>query len=194
MSTEAPPNKSPEKKERRRVQSLVLVHTGDGKGKSSSAFGVVIRSVARNWNVAVIQFLKSGRWNTGEEKICREKLGVDWWAIGEGFSWESEDLSEDEAVAQAAWAHAKECIASGKYQLVVLDEVTYPANWGWISKEEIVSAVKGRPEKTNVVITGRNAPPEFVEVADTVTEMRNVKHAYETVSYTHLTLPTICSV
>ena len=138
MSTEAPPNKSPEKKERRRVQSLVLVHTGDGKGKSSSAFGVVIRSVARNWNVAVIQFLKSGRWNTGEEKICREKLGVDWWAIGEGFSWESEDLSEDEAVAQAAWAHAKEGIASGEYQLVVLDEVTYPANWGWISKEEIV--------------------------------------------------------
>ena len=179
MATEVPPNKTPEKKERRRVQSLVLVHTGDGKGKSSSAFGVVIRSVARNWNVAVIQFLKSGRWNTGEEKICREKLGVDWWAIGEGFSWESEDLSEDEAVAQAAWAHAKECIASGEYQLVVLDEVTYPANWGWISKEEIVSAVKGRPEKTNVVITGRNAPPEFVEVADTVTEMRNVKHAYE---------------
>ena len=74
MATEVPPNKTPEKKERRRVQSLVLVHTGDGKGKSSSAFGVVIRSVARNWNVAVIQFLKSGRWNTGEEKICREKL------------------------------------------------------------------------------------------------------------------------
>ena len=179
MATEVPPDKSPEHKERRRVPSLVLVHTGNGKGKSSSAFGVVIRAVARNWDVAVIQFLKSGNWNTGEEKICREKLGVDWWAIGEGFSWESEDLSEDEAVAQVAWAHAKECIASGEYQLVVLDEVTYPANWGWISKEELVTAVKGRPEKTNVVMTGRDAPPEFVEIADTVTEMRNVKHAFE---------------
>ena len=93
MATEVPPKKTPEQKERRRVPSLVLVHTGNGKGKSSSAFGVVIRSVARNWNVAVIQFLKSGNWNTGEERVCREKLGVDWWAIGEGFSWESEDLS-----------------------------------------------------------------------------------------------------
>tara|TARA_B110000008_G_scaffold211336_1_gene210213 strand:+ start:1300 stop:1872 length:573 start_codon:yes stop_codon:yes gene_type:complete len=179
MATEVPPKKTPEQKERRRVPSLVLVHTGNGKGKSSSAFGVVIRSVARNWNVAVIQFLKSGNWNTGEERVCREKLGVDWWAIGEGFSWESEDLSKDEAVAQVAWAHAKNCISSGEYQLVVLDEVTYPANWGWISKEELVSEVIGRPKQTNIVITGRDAPAEFVEIADTVTEMRNVKHAYE---------------
>ena len=177
--SETPPTQPPDAQTQKTAPSLVIVNTGDGKGKSSSAFGVVIRSVARNWNVAVIQFLKSGNWNTGEERVCREKLGVDWWAIGEGFSWESEDLSEDEAVAQVAWAHAKNCIASGEYQLVVLDEVTYPANWGWISKEELVSAVIGRPEKTNIVMTGRDAPPEFVEIADTVTEMHNVKHAYE---------------
>ena len=177
--SETPPNRPPDVQTQKTAPSLVIVNTGDGKGKSSSAFGVVIRSVARNWNVAVIQFLKSGNWNTGEERVCREKLGVAWWAIGEGFSWESEDLSEDEAVAQVAWAHAKNCIASGEYQLVVLDEVTYPANWGWISKEELVSAVIGRPEKTNIVMTGRDAPPEFVEIADTVTEMHNVKHAYE---------------
>ncbi len=86
--------------ERRRVESLVIVNTGDGKGKSTAAFGVVMRAVARGWPVAVVQFLKSGRWQVGEEKVCRDRLGVDWFAIGEGFTWDSADLVEDEAVAR----------------------------------------------------------------------------------------------
>ena len=104
MTESAPPDRPPKRAKSATRDSLVLLHTGDGKGKSSSAFGVVIRSVARNWDVAVVQFLKSGEWNTGEEKICSEKLGVDWWSLGEGFTWDSSDLSEDEVVAQAAWA------------------------------------------------------------------------------------------
>jgi len=166
--------------ERRRVPSVVVVNTGDGKGKSSAAFGVVMRAVARDWPVAVVQFLKSGKWRVGEEKVCRDRLGVDWFAIGEGFTWLSEDLTEDEAVAQEAWRHAAGIIAAGEHRLVVLDEITYPMNWGWIPTDEVVAAIAGRPGPVNVVCTGRNAPAELVEVADTVSEVRKVKHAYDT--------------
>jgi cob(I)alamin adenosyltransferase len=166
--------------ERRRVESVVVVNTGDGKGKSTAAFGVVVRGVARGWDVAVVQFLKSGRWQVGEEQVCRDRLGVDWYAIGEGFTWDSADLSEDEAVASAAWSHAAALIAAGQHRLVVLDEITYPMTWGWISTDEVVAAIAERPAKVNVVCTGRDAPAGLVEVADTVTEMRKVKHAYDT--------------
>ena len=157
---------------------MLLINTGDGKGKSTAAFGTVMRAVARGWKVAVIQFLKSGKWNVGEEKIARQ-IGVDWWAMGDGFSWESEDIEESQAIATAGWAHAVEVIDSGDYDLVVLDEVTYPVNWGWIDVAEAVAALRDRPEKVNVILTGRDAPEELVEIADTVTEMRKVKHAFD---------------
>jgi cob(I)alamin adenosyltransferase len=161
-----------------RAKSVVIVNTGDGKGKSSSAFGVMIRSVARGWRVAVIQAIKSGAWNVGEEKIGRQ-LGVDWWTIGEGFSWESEDLTRDEAVAREAWAQAKRIIGAGEHQLVILDELTYPMTWGWIDTADVVSTIRDRPPTVNVVVTGRDAPQALIDVADTVTEMKMVKHAFE---------------
>jgi cob(I)alamin adenosyltransferase len=164
----------------RRQPSLVLVHTGDGKGKSTAAFGVVVRAVARGWPVAVVQFLKSGKWQVGEEQVCRERLGVDWFAIGEGFTWESRDLTEDQAVAAAAWAHARHLVGAGGHRLVVLDEITYPMNWGWIDTEEVLATIRDRPETVNVVLTGRDAPGPLIDLADTVTEMRKVKHAYDT--------------
>jgi cob(I)alamin adenosyltransferase len=162
----------------RRAPSLVLVNTGPGKGKTTAAMGVVIRAVARGWPVAVVQFLKSGGWHTGEEKIGRQ-LGVDWWAMGEGFTWDSEDLTIDEAIAAQAWGHARQLIQAGDHQLVVLDEVTYPINWAWIDIADVVATITGRPPAVNVICTGRNAPPELVEIADTVTEMASVKHAYD---------------
>lgn len=161
-----------------RKPSLVLVNTGDGKGKSTAAWGVLVRAVARGWKVAVVQFLKSGDWKVGEEKVGRQ-LGADWWAIGEGFTWDSPDLTRDEAVARAAWAHARDVVAAGEHHLVILDEVTYPVNWGWIDLAEVLATIEGRPEHVNVVLTGRDAPDALVELADTVTEMRNVKHAYD---------------
>jgi cob(I)alamin adenosyltransferase len=166
--------------ERRRVKSVVVVNTGDGKGKSTAAFGMVVRGVARGWRVGVVQFLKSGKWQVGEEKVCRDRLGVDWFAIGEGFTWDSTDLTQDEAVAQAAWAHARALIEAGEHRLVVLDEITYPMSWGWIDTDEVVATIVGRPADVNVVCTGRDAPEALVAVADTVTEMRKVKHAYDT--------------
>jgi cob(I)alamin adenosyltransferase len=139
----------------------------------------MLRAVARDWRVAVVQFLKSGEWKTGEEKVGR-KLGVDWFAIGEGFTWDSTDLTRDQAVSRQAWNHAKTLINTGEHRLVILDEITYPMNWGWIDTDDVIATISGRPSKVSIVATGRDAPRALIDVADTVTEMRNVKHAYET--------------
>jgi cob(I)alamin adenosyltransferase len=161
-----------------RPRSLVLVNTGDGKGKSTAAFGVVIRGVARGWRVCVIQFIKSGKWKVGEEKVARQ-LGVEWLKGGDGFTWESPDLDQSRGRAVAAWQLAAAAIAGGEHQLVVLDEITYPMNYGWISTGEVIAAVAGRPEHVNIVATGRDAPGPLIEVADTVTEMVKIRHAYD---------------
>lgn len=162
----------------RRAPSLVLVNTGKGKGKTTAGIGVVVRGVARGWPVAVVQFLKSGDWRTGEEKVCRQ-LGVDWWAMGEGFTWDSTDLTIDQAVAAGAWDHAKSVIQGGTHTLVLLDEITYPMTWGWIDTDDVVTTIRERPDHVNIVCTGRNAPDALIEVADTVSEINVVKHAYQ---------------
>ena len=173
-----PPTDPPEQQPRRRARSLVLVNTGHGKGKSTAAFGVVMRAIARDWRVCVIQFVKSDRWKVGEEKVARQ-LGVEWLKGGDGFTWESPDLETSAGRARAAWQLAAAAIAGGDYQLVVLDEITYPITWGWIDGEEVAAAIRERPERVNVIATGRDAPPQLIEVADTVTEMVKVKHAYD---------------
>jgi cob(I)alamin adenosyltransferase len=162
----------------RRADSLVLLNTGNGKGKSSAAFGVMVRGVARDWRVAVVQFIKGSDWKVGEEKVGRQ-LGVEWHALGGGFTWDSEDQSADIALARAAWAQAAALIASGDHDLIILDEVTYLCAWGWVPVEEIVAVIAGRPRHVNIVMTGRDAPQELVDLADTVTEMREIKHAYK---------------
>lgn len=162
----------------RRAPSLVLVHTGHGKGKSSAAFGTMLRSIARGWKVAVVQFLKSDSWHVGEEDIG-VRLGVDWWKLGDGFTWLSEDLDRTQAIAVAAWEHARATLAAGEHHLVILDEVTYPMNWGWIDSAQVISTLVSRPEKVSVICTGRDASAELMAIADTVTEMRKVTHAYD---------------
>jgi len=161
-----------------RAPSVVVLNTGDGKGKSSAAFGVMIRGVARGWPVTVVQFVKSGKWHVGEEKIGRQ-LGVEWRNVGDGFTWDSDDIEHDKALARAGWAEAAALIASAEYRLVVLDEITYLCTWGWIDTAEVAAAIAGRPATVNIVITGRDAPQELIDVADTVTEMRKIKHAYD---------------
>ncbi|HEX2064689.1 MAG TPA: cob(I)yrinic acid a,c-diamide adenosyltransferase [Acidimicrobiales bacterium] len=161
-----------------RAESIVLLNTGHGKGKSSAAFGVMSRGWARGWKVAVVQFVKGGKWKTGERKLA-DHLGVEWHTLGDGFTWESTDMDETVAKGRHAWEVAGEKLASGDYQLVILDELTYAVNYGWVPVEDVVEGVRRRAPRTNVVITGRDAPPELVDVADTVTEMRKVKHAYD---------------
>jgi cob(I)alamin adenosyltransferase len=173
-----PPPERPPRSPRARQRSLLLVNTGDGKGKSTAAFGIVMRAVARDWRVCVIQFIKSGKWKVGEEKIGMQ-LGVDWLKGGDGFTWESKDLDQSEGRAVAAWLLAQAAIAAGEHQLVVLDEVTYPVSYGWIDGAEVAAAIRDRPSHVNIVLTGRNAAPELVDVADTITEMVKVRHAYD---------------
>ena len=172
------PTEDPRPDGLRSADSLVVVNTGNGKGKSSSAFGIMIRGVARGWNVAVVQFIKSGDWKVGEEKIGRQ-LGVDWFAFGDGFTWDSEDMSNDIAHARAGWSKAVELMNAGEHQLLIFDELTYLSSFGWLPIGEVVDAVRDRPRHVNVVITGRDAAPELIDLADTVTEMVEVKHAYQ---------------
>jgi len=161
-----------------RARSLVLINTGHGKGKSSSAFGVMGRAWARGWTVAVIQFVKGGKWKVGEKKLA-EHLGIEWATMGDGFTWESTDIDETAAKARHAWELSKVKLASGDYDMVILDEVTYAVTYGWVDVADMVQAVTSRSPRTNVVITGRDAAPELIEIADTVTEMRKVKHAFD---------------
>ena len=172
----APPQRPPAPEVNPR--SLVFVNTGHGKGKSTAAFGVIMRAVAREWRVCVIQFIKSDKWKVGEEKVARQ-LGVDWLKGGDGFTWESPDLDKSQGRAVAAWQLAAAAIAGAEYQLVVLDEITYPMNWGWIDTDSVIEAIRTRPDSVNVIATGRDAPEALIEVADTVTAMVKVRHAYD---------------
>jgi cob(I)alamin adenosyltransferase len=161
-----------------RLSSLVLLNTGHGKGKSSAAFGVMGRAWARGWRVGVVQFVKGGKWKVGERKLA-DHLGIDWQTLGDGFTWESTDLDETAAKGRHAWQVTREKLASGDYDMLILDELTYAIHFGWVDVDEVVEAVRGRAPKTNVVITGRDAAPELVELADTATEMRKMKHVYD---------------
>ncbi len=161
-----------------RAESIILLNTGHGKGKSSAAFGVMGRGWARGWRVAVVQFVKGGKWKTGERKLA-DHLGIEWQTLGDGFTWESTDLDETAAKGRHAWEVAATKLASGDYDLLILDELTYAIKYGWVPVDAVVTALRQRSPKTNVVLTGRDAAPELVEVADTVTEMHKVKHAYD---------------
>jgi cob(I)alamin adenosyltransferase len=138
----------------------------------------MLRAVARDWRVIVIQFIKSDKWQTGERKMA-ERLGVDWITGGDGFTWESDDMDATQKAAQDAWGSAKDAILGGEYDLVILDEATYPVTFGWIRVEDVVEAIAARPDATNVIITGRDAHALLIELADTVTEMKKIKHVFD---------------
>ncbi len=161
-----------------RAPSVVVLNTGHGKGKSSSAFGVMGRGWARGWRVGVVQFVKGGTWQTGERKLA-DHLGIEWHTLGDGFTWESDDLDESAAKARHAWDVAKGMLAGGEHDLLILDELTYIVSYGWVPIDDVVAGIRDRAARTNVVITGRDAHEGLVEVADTVTEMHKVKHAYD---------------
>ena len=177
-SAAEPPTDDPRPQGLRAAKSLVVLNTGDGKGKSSAAFGVALRARARQWPVAVVQFLKSEDWVTGEQ-LMAESLGIDMWSLGEGFTWDSDDLGRDEAEAREAWRHGRQIVESGRYRLVVFDEITYPLNWGRIDAQEVAATFENRPAGVSLVLTGRDAPDWMVELADTATEMVKTKHAYD---------------
>lgn len=164
------------KKKRR---GLVLVHTGKGKGKSSSAFGVVFRAAGWGMKALVIQYIK-GKWRTGEERAAEKFENIEWHAMGDGFTWDTENPEQDRATSRKIWEFSKEKIVTGDYDLVVLDEINYCCGYGWIDGEEIATFINDeKPEETHLILTGRDAAPEVIAVADTVTTMEPTKHAFE---------------
>ncbi|MGD9799666.1 MAG: cob(I)yrinic acid a,c-diamide adenosyltransferase [Parvularculaceae bacterium] len=159
-------------------RGLVLIHTGDGKGKSSSAFGVIIRALGWGQKVGVVQFIK-GKWITGERQFFEKIGGVDWRTMGEGFTWDTQDRDRDIAAAQSAFAHASEMLRSGDYDLVVLDEINIALRYDYLSPATVIDALKARSNRTSVILTGRDAPPDLCEYADLVSEVREVKHPFK---------------
>ena len=158
-------------------KGLVLVHTGDGKGKTTAALGLVMRAWGRGMRVIVLQFIKQATGNWGEVRAAK-KMGIEMVSLGGGFTWESENVEKDRALAQKGWARCRAAIESGEYDLVVLDEITYCFNFGWLDIDEVLGVLKARPAGQHVVLTGRDAPAALAEHADLVTEMREVKHPY----------------
>ena len=161
----------------RRNRPLVVVHTGDGKGKSTAAFGLALRGWNQGWSIAVFQFVKSAKWRLGEQTAF-EELGIEWHKMGSGWSWSRKQGDEEDHAAAAVegWAEIKRRIAAEEHDLLLLDEFTYPINWGWVDVDDVVETLATRPGHQHVVITGRRADPRLVEVADLVTEMTKVKH------------------
>jgi len=160
-------------------KGLIIVHTGAGKGKSSSAFGMIVRCVAHGFPCAVVQFIK-GAWDTGERRMLTGHFGdlCQFHAMGEGFTWETQDRARDIAAARAAWDVARAMIADPSYRLVLLDELNIVLRYDYLAVGEVVAALRQKPRDLHVVVTGRNAPPALIEAADLVTEMTLVKHPF----------------
>ncbi len=166
-------------KTRERRKGITLVQTGEGKGKSSSGFGVVFRAAGWGLNVCVIQFIK-GAWKTGEQRASEKFENIEWHVMGDGFTWDTQNPEQDIATSQAIWEFAKDKIRSEKFDLVMLDEINYCCGYNWLSGEEVATFIKQvKPAWMHLIMTGRDAAPEVIEVANTVTEMRPIKHAYD---------------
>jgi cob(I)alamin adenosyltransferase len=159
-------------------KALTIVYTGNGKGKTTAALGMVLRAWGRGMAVVMLSFIKSETSNYGEERAAK-KMGVELIPLGGGFTWLSKDIEKDKALAQKCWALCKEKIESATYDIVILDEITYAINYGWLDIDEVIETLRSRPADVHVVITGRDAPEKLIEYADLVTEMREIKHPFQ---------------
>ncbi|GLV56740.1 cob(I)alamin adenosyltransferase [Dictyobacter sp. S3.2.2.5] len=162
---------------RKPARGLVIINTGNGKGKTTAALGVLFRAWGQNMRVVMLQFLKSqtGKW--GEIRAA-QKMGVEIIPLGEGFTWNSDNLEHDKALARQCWQLCREKIESNQYDIVIMDEITYAINYGWLDVNEVLSTLQARNPKMHVIITGRDAPQALIDYADLVTEMTEIKHPY----------------
>jgi cob(I)alamin adenosyltransferase len=175
----------------RRNRPLLIVHTGDGKGKSTAAFGLALRGWNQGWSIGVFQFVKSAKWRVGEQTALetlaelQRSTGqggpIEWHKMGSGWSWSRTSGTDDDHAAAAAegWLEIKRRLADETHGLYVLDEFTYPINWGWVDIDDVIDTIQSRPGHQHVVITGRRADPRLVAAADLVTEMTQIKHPFE---------------
>lgn len=175
---ELPARKKPHTRPSGEGRGLLIINTGDGKGKTTAALGLAARAHGRGKSVRFFQFMKVGVARFGEHRAF-DQLGIKLEGLGDGFSWKSKDLERSAALARAGWLRAAEAIAGGEHFLVVLDELTYPILYGWLPVTDVLEVLRSRPAHVHVLITGRRCPPELIEIADTVTEMSLVKHAFQ---------------
>jgi cob(I)alamin adenosyltransferase len=182
MQIESPPTERTTPKPEGERRGLILVNTGDGKGKSTAAFGLALRAFGRQHvhgkQVRIFQFMKVPSARFGEHRMF-EQLGIPIEGLGDGFSWKSKDLDHSAQLARDGWQKARAAILDGQHFLVVLDEITYPLIYGWLPLEDVLQTLRERPKDVHVCLTGRRCPPELIELADTVTEMTLVKHAFK---------------
>lgn len=165
--------------DKKKRKGLIIVHTGDGKGKSTAAFGMAYRAAGNNMKVFVLQFIK-GKWKTGEKKIADQFVSnIEIVPMGDGFTWDTKNPAQDQATAIKTWNVGKEKLMSGQYQMVIFDEINYALSYNFLPEEEIIETLKNKPAGVHVVCTGRNAPESLIELADLVTEMRCIKHPYK---------------
>lgn len=181
MQTETPPTEKRYDRPEGERRGLIIVHTGDGKGKSTAAFGLALRARGRTHvhgkQVRIFQFMKVPTARFGEHRMF-EQIGLPIEGLGDGFSWKSKDLDHSAQLARDGWARAKATILDGEHFLVVLDEITYPLIYGWLPLDDVLQTLQSRPKDVHVCLTGRRCPPEIIELADTVTAMTLVKHAF----------------
>ena len=178
MQMETPPTERTTPKPEGERRGLVIVHTGDGKGKSTAAFGLALRAHGRGKSVKIYQFMKVPSARFGEHRMF-EQLGIPIEGLGDGFSWKSKDLDHSAQLARDGWEKAKASILSGEHFMVTLDEITYPMIYGWLPLDDVLNTLRTRPKDVHVVLTGRRCPPELIDLADTVTEMTLIKHAFK---------------
>ena len=163
----------------RKKKGLIIVHTGEGKGKTTAALGLAFRALGCGWKVMIIQFIK-GDWKYGELETAKrfgEDLEIH--QMGEGFTWVVKSDERQKELARKAWDFGKAAMQSGKYQLIIFDEINYVLDYGFLPLEEVVEALQTKPESVHIVLTGRNAKPEIVEIANLVTEMKKIKHPFD---------------
>jgi len=159
-------------------KGLIIVNTGDGKGKTTAALGVALRACGYGMKVTMLQFFK-GKWKYGELRSAPKLETLEIRPMGQGFTWESKDIEVDKRMVREAWQAASAEILSGKYDLVILDEINYALSYGFLPVEDVVDFLKKKPDMLHVILTGRDAKPEIVEIADMVTEMREIKHPFQ---------------
>ncbi len=171
------PKYTPE--QRSKKKGLIIVHTGDGKGKTTAALGIAFRAAGNGMQVSIIQFIK-GKWKYGELESAKQlKTPIEILAMGEGFTWDTKDRARDIEMTKKTWAVCKEKMMSSRYDVVVFDEINYVIDYDYLKLTEVLEALKQKPEMVHVVLTGRNAKPELIELADLVTEMREIKHPFK---------------
>ena len=161
-------------------RSLIIVHTGDGKGKTTAALGLIVRTLFHGWNVAMVQFMKDpDAFHYGETKLAQQFPAFEIYTMGAGFTWDTQNRDLDIKTTLDTWEKSKEIILSNKYKLVVLDEINYVIDYGFLPLQDVLDFLKQKPKDMHIVLTGRNAAPQLIELADLVTEMKNIKHPYE---------------